>query len=702
MRQSDKGIRALILIAKHYGLKAEYNQIKHNFTFNNEEISEVNIIRAAKQMGLKAKLVNSNIEKLKKMKFPAMIKLEKTGNIILTEINNDEFSYLDLDSMIQLKGKINELITGWDRKLLLFTYRETVVEDRKFGFKWFVKIIFNFNKPLKEVLFSSLLLQLLGLISPAIMQIIIDKVLVHGTSSTLWIIACCLLFTIAFEWLLSIGRMLIFTHMTSRVDVLFNSKLFAHLHSLPIKYFEDRKVGEITNRIRETEKIRSFLTGTPITTVIDVIFIVIYLVIMFFYSIKLSVEVLLLLPAFILLSFIVSPMFKQNVKNRFEKNSELTAYLVECISGIGTLKGMAAEKIFEKKWENKLANYVVASYKTKFLGNVTNSIAKLIQDLLNLLILWTGTKEVLNGNLTVGAFIAFRMYSSHIIMPIIRTLQLWQTFQQTGVAINNLKDIFDTNPETELSKTKTVLPGIDGSIEFNKVNFKYDPEGQEILKDVSFKIQPGSSIGIIGRSGSGKSTVSKLIQKLYGINKGKILLDGIDTTLVDPNWIRRQIGVVLQDSYMFNGTIKENIDITKQGYSDEEIIKAAELAGAHEFISELQHGYNTPVGEKGNLLSGGQKQRIAIARALLTNPRILIFDEATSALDYESESIIQRNMKKIIKGRTVLIIAHRMSTLRDVDYILSLDKGEVVEFDRKENLMKSNGLFSYMCSQQMG
>jgi subfamily B ATP-binding cassette protein HlyB/CyaB len=363
---------------------------------------------------------------------------------------------------------------------------------------------------------------------------------------------------------------------------------------------------------------------------------------------------------------------------------------------------LAVEKTFEKKWESKMANYVTASYKTRFLGNITNSLAELIQSLLNLLIIWTGTREVLKGNLSVGQFIAFRMYSSHIIMPIIRTLQLWQTFQQTGVAVNNLEDIFDNKPEMDFDKTKTVLPPLRGAVEFENVNFKYKFDGKEILKDVSFKIEAGSSLGIIGRSGSGKSTISKLIQKLYHTNRGKVIIDGVDTTLVDPSWIRRQIGVVLQDNYLFNDTIKNNIDIANAGYSDEQIKWAASLAGAHEFIEKLPEGYNTIVGEKGAFLSGGQRQRIAIARALVSNPRILIFDEATSALDYESESIIQKNMKEIVKGRTVIIIAHRMSTLRDVNHILSLDKGEVIEFGKKENLLKNNGLYSYMCSQQMG
>ncbi len=702
MASVDKGIKALVIIANHYELKCDYNQIKHNYSFSNEEISKINLIRAAKEIGLKSKLVKLNIKKLKTLKPPYIVKLEGISYVIVTNVSDEQVRYLDIEVMKETFISLDEFEKIWDKEAIPFTFREKTKEESKFGIRWFIDIVFKYKIPLREVLFSSLVMQLLGLVSPAIMQIIIDKVLVNSTKGTLWIIAFCLLATMIFEWILSVGRMIIFSHMTSRIDVTLNSKLFNHLHSLPIKYFESRKVGEITNRIRESEKIRSFLTGTPITTVIDMVFIVVYLIIMFCYSIKLSTQILLIMPAFIILSLVVTPIFKRRVKERFDKNSELTGYLVESISGITTLKGLAVEKSFEKKWENKMANYVSSSYKTKELGNITNSIAELIQKLLNLLVLWTGTIEVLKGNLTVGAFIAFRMYSSNIIMPIIRTLQLWQTFQQTGVAVNNLEDIFNNTPEVSYDKAKTVLPNLRGAVEFDKVSFKYDVEGQEILKEVSFKIKEGTSLGIIGRSGSGKSTVSKLIQKIYGINKGKILIDGVDTTLVDPSWIRRQIGVVLQENYLFNTSIKNNIDIGNQGYEQERIEWAAKLAGAHEFIMEFPEGYDTVVGEKGSMLSGGQKQRIAIARALVNNPRILIFDEATSALDYESESIIQKNMKEIVKGRTVIMIAHRMSTLKDADYILSLDKGKVVEFGQKENLLKSNGLYSYMCSQQMG
>jgi len=698
----DSGIKALTLIAGHYGLKSDYNQIKYNYIFNNELISKVDLVRAAKELGLKSRLVKITPNHLKKMKLPAIVFLSDLNYVILTEIKDESIRYFNIHSMREEEKDIEIFLSSWDKKIILFTLREKLKSETKFGFKWFLNYIFYFQKSFREVMFSSFILQLLGLISPFIMQIIIDKVLVHRTYSTLWIIAFCLLLTMIFEWILGVGRMFIFSHMTSKIDVIFNSKLFSHLHSLPIKYFEDRKVGEITNRIRETEKIRSFLTGTPITTVMDIVFIFIYLIIMFFYSIKLSVVTLVFLPMFIILSLVITPIFKERLKLKFDRNAEVTGYMIESISGIQTLKGLGVEGNFEKKWENKLANYIESNYKTKYLGNIANSTAELIQSLLNLFIIWLGTKEVLAGRISVGAFIAFRMYSSQIIMPIIRTIQLWQTFQQTAVAVNNLEDIFNEKPENDTEETKTVLPNIRGDIEFKNVFFRYDFEGKNILKDISFKIKEGQSLGIVGRSGSGKSTISKLLQRLYKINDGKITIDSMDISLVDSAWIRRQIGVVLQENYLFSGTIKENIDIGNVGHSDEAIIRAASLSGAHDFIKDLPDGYDTIVGEKGSLLSGGQRQRIAIARALVNNPKILIFDEATSALDYESENIIQKNMKDIIKGRTVIIIAHRISTLRDVDYILSLDKGQLVEFDKKENLANTKGLYSYMCSQQMG
>jgi ATP-binding cassette, subfamily B, bacterial HlyB/CyaB len=356
----------------------------------------------------------------------------------------------------------------------------------------------------------------------------------------------------------------------------------------------------------------------------------------------------------------------------------------------------------QKRWEDRLANYTTASYKTSILSGNAGAVGQLIQKISELVILWFGAHLVMSGGLTIGGLIAFRMLSSKVSGPILRLVQSWQDFQQASISVKRLGDIFNSKTESRVDASKAQLPRINGDIRFEKVRFRYNPNSAEIVRDVSFGIRPGKVVGIVGRSGSGKSTISKLIQRLYVPEAGKIIIDGIDIAMVDPAWLRRQTGVVLQENFLFNASIRDNIAIHKPTASMDEVIRVAKIAGAHDFISDLPENYNTMVGEKGEGLSGGQKQRIAIARALLHDPRILIFDEATSALDYESESAIQKNLKEICRGRTVIIIAHRLSTLKDVDLIMSIDRGQIVEYGEPKKLLEKNGLYAHLHRQQSG
>lgn len=373
---------------------------------------------------------------------------------------------------------------------------------------------------------------------------------------------------------------------------------------------------------------------------------------------------------------------------------------MEAVTGVETIKSFALEPTAQKRWEGLLANYTKASFKTAILAGNASAIAQLVQKVFDLIVLWLGAVFVIEGKLSVGQLIAFRMLSGRISDPVLKLVQVWQELQQTQISIDRLGDIFNTKPEFVIDKDKARLRNIDGNIRFQKVVFRYDPDGPEIISDMSFDIKPGTVLGIVGRSGSGKSTISKLIQRLYVPEKGRILVDGADLSMVDVSWLRSKIGVVLQENFLFNATIRENIAIHAKGASMDDIIRVAKMAGAHDFITEFSEGYDTIVGEKGSGLSGGQKQRIAIARALLKNPRILIFDEATSALDYESESIIQRNLKAICKGRTVIIIAHRLSTLKDANEIMVVDKGKVIEHGNPDDLMNKKGLYHYLYKQQ--
>lgn len=502
-----------------------------------------------------------------------------------------------------------------------------------------------------------------------------------------------------FELILGLAKNYVFTHTANRIDVILSSRLFKHLFSLPLRYFEARRTGDTVARVRELDSIRNFLTGTPLSALIDLVFIFVYIVVLFFYSVSLTWIVIASIPVFAIISLVVTPLFKKRLDEKFNAGAETQSYLVETISGIQTIKSYALEPKMEKKWGDLQADYVKAGYRTSMVASAANMLSQFIQKMFDLIILVAGACAVMQGKFTVGQLVAFRMLAGRVSGPVLRFVQLWQEYQQASLSVKRIGDIFHSTPEPR-PRSNISLPVIRGNVKFEQVVFRYQLDMPEVIKNVSFEIEKGNIVGIVGRSGSGKSTIAKLIQRLYIAESGKILIDGIDISLVDPSWLRTQIGVVLQENFMFNGTISENISIHCKNASMDQIIQAAKTAGADEFIMKMQNGYDTVIGERGVGLSGGQKQRIAIARAILNNPRILLLDEATSALDYESESIIQNNLKDICRGRTVIIIAHRLSTLKDADKIMVVDNGEIAEYDTPINLLNKKGLYWHLHKQQ--
>jgi subfamily B ATP-binding cassette protein HlyB/CyaB len=455
-------------------------------------------------------------------------------------------------------------------------------------------------------------------------------------------------------------------------------------------------------RVRELENIRSFLTGNAITLLLDVLFSVVFVLVMFYYSGWLTLIVLMSLPLYVLVSLFVTPLLRARLQDSFTRGAENQAFLVETVNGIDTVKSMAVEPQAIRKWDNQMAAYVAAGFKTQTLSTIANESVSLIGKLVTVATLWLGARLVIDGQLSVGELIAFNMLAGRVSGPIMRLAQLWTSFQQTGVSVQRLGDILNTR--TELSQaTRSALPPLRGLIEFDQVHFRYRADGSEVLRGVSLQIAAGEVIGVVGRSGSGKSTLTRLLQRLYVPERGRVLVDGMDLALADVSSLRRQIGVVLQDNMLFNRSIRENIALSDPGAPLEAVMHAASMAGAHEFILELPEGYDTMVGEHGTSLSGGQRQRVAIARALIGNPRILIFDEATSALDYESERIIQQNMQSICAGRTVIIIAHRLSAVRDANRILVVDRGQIVEQgSHAELLTHQAGHYSRLHRMQQG
>lgn len=547
-----------------------------------------------------------------------------------------------------------------------------------------------------------LFLQLFALLTPLFTQVVIDKVLVHKGFTTLHVMAIGMLALALFDGLLGGLRTYLFAHTTNRIDVSLGAQLFRHLLALPLAYFEARRVGDAVARVRELEHIRQFLTSNSVTVVLDVVFIAVFLAVMWLYSSMLTLVVMASLPLYAILSIAITPTIRTRLTEKFNRGAENQSFLVEAVGGIQTVKALAVEPPLQRRWDEQLAGYVQASFRATSLITIAGQLATFIQKTTTIAVMWGGAYQVIDGALSIGELIAFNMLSGQVTGPLLRMVNLWQEFQQVGISIQRLGDVLNTRPEPAYSPARTTLPRIAGQITFDDVTFRYRPDGRPVLQQVSFSLQPGQVIGMVGRSGSGKSTIAKLMQRLYVPERGRVLVDGVDLAQVDPAWLRRQVAVVLQENFLFNRSVRDNIALTDPGLSMDRVMHAAKLAGAHEFILELPDGYDTIVGEHGCALSGGQRQRIAIARALVANPRILILDEATSALDYESEAIIQQNMAQICKGRTVIVIAHRLSTVRPAHRIYVLDKGQIFEDGTHDDLVKRNGMYARLHRYQEG
>jgi subfamily B ATP-binding cassette protein HlyB/CyaB len=588
-------------------------------------------------------------------------------------------------------------------ELVLLTTREQVAgSKRKFDVGWFIPSLVRYRRILRDVLIASFFLQILALISPLFFQIVIDKVLVHKGLTTLEILAIGLFVVFVFDVLIGGLRTYLFAHTTSRVDAELGSKLFSHLTHLPLAYFQARRVGDSVARVRELETIREFLTSSGLTVVLDLFFAVVFLAVMYMYSPALLLVVLVTFPLYAGIVLLVAPLLRRKLDEKFARGAENQSFLVESVTGVETLKAMAVEPQMQARWERQLAGYVKSGFEAAMLANWGRQSIELVQKLSTVALLFFGARLVIKGSMTVGELVAFNMLASNAAGPILRIAQLAQDFQQARIAVDRLGDILNTPTEPQTSPSRASLPAIRGQIQIEHVTFRYSPDGREVLSDIDLEIEPGEMIGIVGPSGSGKSTLTKLIQRLHTPERGRLLADGVDLAMVDPAWLRRQVGVVLQENILFNRSVRENIALADPAMSMERVVEAAKLAGAHEFILELPEAYDTHVDERGGNLSGGQRQRMAIARALAIDPRVLIFDEATSALDAESEEIIQRNLKLISRGRTVIIIAHRLSAVRQADRIITIERGRITEMGTHAQLMAKHGRYASLYSKQMG
>ncbi len=695
----DTGLAAMATLLAIHGIPVDPAQMRHDLG-HHDPVSPDDLLRLCKlQKGVKAKFLPDQRGRLSANPLPALAhgprgwfvigKLLEDG--VLVQFPGEAVAKVDRDGLDQI----------WSGGLLLLTVREAVAREGGFDISWFVPQIVRYRHLIGEMLLITLALNLLALASPLLFQNVIDKVLVHNSMSTLNVLAfgftVIAIWEVAFGWL----RTRLFSETSQKIDVELGARLFRHLLMLPLSYFETRRVGDTVTRVRQLETIREFLTNASLSVLVDPLFAIVFLVAMWIYSAKLFVIALVSIAAYVAISLIFTGPLRARLDEMFDRSSASNALLVESVTGIQTVKAAAVEPQWQDRWERQLAAYTAANQRVINLGNTGSQAVQLVSKLTFAAILYFGAKEVIAGNLTVGGLVAFNMFAQHVTGPVIRLAQLWQDFQQVRLSIDRLGDVLNAPPEPR-SASMVTLPELRGAVRFEGVKFRYADEGPWVIENVDLDLEPGMMLGIVGSSGSGKSTLTKLMQRLYLPNGGRVLIDGIDIAQMDPMWLRRQIGVVLQENLLFNRTVRENIALGNPAMPLDRVIEAARMAGAHDFIVAMPQGYDTPIVERGTNLSGGQRQRIAIARALVTAPRILILDEATSALDAESEEIIRDNLANIALGRTVIIIAHRLSAVRQSDRIIALEHGRIVEQGSHAELLDLGGRYAELHRRQLG
>jgi len=584
---------------------------------------------------------------------------------------------------------------------VLLLERSNATLNQSFGPSWFWPALRRHRNVLVQVLIASFVVQLFALANPLLIQVIIDKVISQRSLDTLQVLGIGLVAVTLLEGVLGSLKTFLFSETTNRIDQRLGAEVIDHLLRLPLGYFDKRPVGELGSRISELEKIRNFLTGQALTTLLDAAFSVIYIVVMLLYSWLLTLIALAVLPIQIALTLIGAPLFRRQYRQAAEANAKTQSHLVEVLTGIQTVKSQNVEMVSRFSWQELYATYINRSFEKTISGTVLNQTSQVLQKLSQLLVLWVGATLVLSGDLTLGQLIAFRIISGYVTQPLLRLSSIWQSIQELKVSFERLADVIDTPQESDsLDKAKVPLPPIEGEVRFDNLSFRFRPDMDPVLKDINLQVKAGTFVGIVGQSGSGKSTLMKLLPRLYSPDQGRILIDGYDIDKVELYSLRRQIGIVPQDPLLFSGSISENIALTQPDAGSDEIVMAAKLADAHDFIMALPSGYSTPVGERGASLSGGQRQRIAIARTLLSNPKLLVLDEATSALDYETERRVCDNLVSALQDCTVFFITHRLATVRRADLIVVMHDGVVAEIGSHDDLMKQRGRYFALYRQQ--
>ncbi|WP_026730926.1 peptidase domain-containing ABC transporter [Fischerella sp. PCC 9605] len=701
---SDCGAACLVMISRYWGKRFSISLLRDLANTNRSGASIKGLVAAAESIGFATRPVKASLEKLAEQPLPAIAHWEGKHYIVVYEITKKRVIVCD-PAIGQRSLTHNQFKAGWTGYALLLQptagLKETPEATQPF---WqFFDLIKPHTQVLLEVMVASVLIQLFGLVTPLFTQLLLDRVVVQGSTLTLNAVGLGLIIFGLFRVAMSGLRQYLLDHTANRIGVALMVGFIKHTFRLPLAFFESRYVGDIVSRVQENQKIQRFLAGEALSTTLDLVTVFIYIGLMFWYSWQLALLVLLVVPPFVLLAAIATPFLRLISREIFNNLAKESSYLIESLTGIRTIRSMAIEQTVRWRWEELLNQAVKKNFSGQVIGIRLQVFSTTIETLATTILLWFGAWQVIQNQLTIGQLVAFNMLLGQVIRPFQRLVVLWNELQEIVISTERINDVLQAEPEEDLQTSpKQFIPKLHGSIRFVAVTFRYHPESdRNVLENLSFEIKPEQTIAVVGRSGSGKTTLSKLLLGLYPPTDGKILIDGQDVTTLSLRSLRQQIGVVDQDTFLFGGTIRENLSIAHPQATLEEITQAATIAGADEFIRQLPMGYETQIGEGGGLLSGGQRQRLAIARALVGNPRLLIFDEATSHLDSESERIIQNNLKTILTGRTSIIIAHRLSTIRNADLILVLDRGVLIESGNHDELIKAKGHYFYLNQQQL-
>ncbi|SEH69966.1 ATP-binding cassette, subfamily B [Rhizobium tibeticum] len=702
-------LHCLALVARHHGVDLSPERLQHDYAVDERPVEVRQLLRMAKDAGLRARQISLNWSSLLQLgeAFPVLAQLENGNWIVIAgpAMGEEEAKIRVLDPLAERPDFIllneEQFTRSWRGSVVMLKRNYSLHDaDQPFGFRWFIPEIIKQRSFFRDVALAAIVLYGLGLTTPIFFQLVIDKVLVHQSYATLTVLTAGIAIALVFDAAFSFLRRYLLLYATNRIDIRIATRTFGHLLNLPIALFEQASAGVLVKHMQQTGRIREFLTGRLFLTLLDGVSLLVFIPILLLYSVKLTLVVMGFAALVGLVVMLLVGPFQRRLQALYKAEGDRQALLVETVHGMRTVKSLALEPRQRRAWDDYSAQSISVRFRVEKISTVAQSMTGLLEKLMSVAIIGLGALDVFSGAMTIGALVAFNMLAGRVSGPLVQIVTMVHEYQEVALSVRMLGEIMNQRPE-QAGRGRGIRPHLRGNIEFDKVTFRYGPDGAPALDDVSFSIPAGCVFGVVGKSGSGKTTITRLIQGLYQNQQGIIRMDGYDSREIDLVHLRTSTGVVLQDNFLFRGTVRENIAAAKPDASIEEIMEVARIAGAEEFIERLPRGFDTMLEENASNLSGGQRQRLAIARALITDPKLLILDEATSALDPDSETIIRQNLSQIAAGRTVVIVSHRLSTLVDADAILVVERGKIADIGRHDQLVTRCMTYRHLWSQQM-